>query len=127
MSDETKYVREVCETATPGPWWAEAERDGGRSIVSDHRHATKPVVTDDFTAEDAHAIALLGSTWPQMLDVIEAAADTVTTAGWAYCPECGEDTDGAHTEDCHIGNTLGALDAYRIVVRAHQERNAFHE
>ena len=89
MTDELRWLREVCEAATPGPWCAVGtgtpEGDlgevatnwprgsHGRMVVAHGSAWTggKEVVDD----ADAHFIALAGSVWPELLAVAEAAAD----------------------------------------------------
>ncbi len=85
MSDELRRLREVCEAATPGPWDVEDASDEvghhrARVIDSAADHVADPRVACGLLDADGDAIALLGSVWPEMLAVVDAARAVVETA-----------------------------------------------
>jgi len=79
---EIDDVRAVLDAATPGPWrWTHHEWNAGwksdRLMAGDERVLSMATSAFEGRApsdEDARAIALLGSTWREALDVIEIAA-----------------------------------------------------
>ena len=105
MSDETKYVREVCEAATPGPY--RVDTGAPDPIVRNSEGAPVAICTAFHHNCAARAIALHGSTWREALAVIECAVSPRQA--------------GLHQ----------VVDAYLAAVRAHRDREGvnpgFHE
>lgn len=130
MASEIDDVRVVLGEATPGPWeacpmdlyvfggdgHAVADRlddDDGKGCIARGRGHGAEVSGQRAEGEleaNVRAIALLGSTWREALDVIAAAARLAE--GYGLDP-LGDIEDAAACEE--------AIDAWRAAVRAHTE------
>lgn len=105
MSDPIERLRAVLAAATPGPW--EAEHPYGPPhgwVISSARHVSHPDVCRGAGREDREAISALGTLWPALLAVVEAAVEVADHRGRCATLEGGR----AHSQ---LAFRLADLDA----------------